>query len=357
MASTSPNPALDAQTKHPSILAVLVVGSVLSTTVVTLRLITRLAVIRTFGRDDFMIAVAQVFAIGSAVTIGLEAKYGMGRHIWVVPPENVVPYFKSLYSSILVYNAALTLVKISILLQYRRIFTTQSMQRATTIGLVIVGAWGITVVTMLSMLCVPIQALWDQSVHGRCLPLIPSYYVPACINIATDFGTWVLPLPIIKSLQLPRRQKIMLMFIFGLGFFTCIISLVRLSSLKQATNTSDPTWDNTDAATWSYLELSMAILAACLPTLRPLAIKFIPRFISGSTHQSSPNANGYVRQGPQNHRAWVSTKFSRTTDRTTATEAESTENLHEEPSYNLANMPAHKIAVEREYTVKTASAV
>lgn len=101
----------------------------------------------------------------------------------------------------------------------------------------------------------------------------------------------------------------------------------------------------------------MAIIAACLPTLRPLAIKFIPRFMSGSAHQSSANANGYVRQGPQNHKAWVSAKFSRTSDRTTITEAESTENLHEEPGYNLAHIPSHKIAVERDFTVRTSSAV
>jgi hypothetical protein len=60
MSSPVPNPALDAQTKFPSILAILIVGCVLSTTVVTLRLITRLAIIRTFGLDDFMIGVAQV---------------------------------------------------------------------------------------------------------------------------------------------------------------------------------------------------------------------------------------------------------------------------------------------------------
>lgn len=60
MTSTAPNPALDAQTKFPSVLAVLTVGSVLSSTVVTLRLFTRLAIIRTLGLDDFMIAVAQV---------------------------------------------------------------------------------------------------------------------------------------------------------------------------------------------------------------------------------------------------------------------------------------------------------
>ncbi|PMD60735.1 uncharacterized protein K444DRAFT_388119 [Hyaloscypha bicolor E] len=305
-----------------------------------------------------MIAVAQVMAIGAGVIIGLEAKFGMGKHVWTVPEENLTPYFQSLYASILVYNGALTLVKISILLQYRRIFATPGMQRATTIGLVIIAAWGFTVTMMLSMLCVPIQALWDHAVPGHCLPLLPAYYAPACINIATDFGTWVLPLPIIKSLQLPRRQKVMLLFIFGLGFFTCIISLVRLSALKTATKLSDPTWNNTDAATWSYLELSMAILAACLRILRTLAIKFIPGFISGSSEQSPPNSNGYVRQGPAKHSAWVPAKFSRPSETkgTVSTEAESTENLHGS-MYNLQSIPPHKIAVEREYTVRTAAAV
>ncbi|PMD32586.1 hypothetical protein L207DRAFT_639887 [Hyaloscypha variabilis F] len=349
--------ARSGESKFSTILAILLVGGTLSTTVVVLRLITRFYIIRTAGLDDYFIGVAQILAIGAGVVIGMEAKYGMGKHVWVVPPEDLVPYFKSLYASILVYNGALTVVKISILLQYRRIFTTPGMQRATKIGLLIICAWGVTVILMLSMICVPIVKFWDQPHPGHCLPLLPAYYAPACINIVTDFGTWILPLPIIKSLQLPRRQRFMLMFIFGLGFFTCIISLVRLSALKTATGLSDPTWNNTDAATWSYLELSIAILAACLPTLRPLAIKFVPGFISSPSEQSPPNSNGYVRQGPERHSAWVSAKFSNNTDTkgTVSTQTESTDNLHE-PMYNLQSLPSHKIAVEREYIVRTASA-
>jgi hypothetical protein len=60
MSSPDPTPALDAQTKFPSILAILIVGCVLSTTVVTLRFITRIAIIHTFGLDDLMIGIAQV---------------------------------------------------------------------------------------------------------------------------------------------------------------------------------------------------------------------------------------------------------------------------------------------------------
>ena len=110
------------------------------------------------------------------------------------------------------------MVKVSIILQYRRIFTTPGMQKATAVALVIIVAWGIACISMFSTICTPIQKLWEPSRAGRCIPLLVAYYVPAAINTATDFGTWILPLPIIKRLQLPKRQKYILMFVFGLGF-------------------------------------------------------------------------------------------------------------------------------------------
>ena len=102
----------------------------------------------------------------------------------------------------------------------------------------------------------------------------------------------------------------------------------------------------------------MAILAACLPTLRPLAIKFIPGFASANTEQCPPNSNGYIRQGNAQDAAWVSSKISRTfkSKGTVSTEAESTVNLHDS-MYNLQTLPSNRIAVEREYVVETARAI
>lgn len=37
------------------------------------------------------------------------------------------------------------------------------------------------------------------------------------MNIATDIAIGILPLPMLKQLQLPQRQRIALMIIFGLG--------------------------------------------------------------------------------------------------------------------------------------------
>jgi hypothetical protein len=54
------------------------------------------------------------------------------------------------------------------------------------------------------------------------------------------------------------------------------IALYRLKPLIDSTTTPDPTWDNTRAATFSYLEITMGTMASCLPTLRPLIVKLLP---------------------------------------------------------------------------------
>ena len=62
----------------------------------------------------------------------------------------------------------------------------------------------------------------------------------------------------------------------------CIISIVRIFTLRTAAVTEDPTWDNTDAACWSIVEISCAILCGSLPTLRPLLGKLVPGLASTS---------------------------------------------------------------------------
>lgn len=64
MPGTSPNPALDGQSRVGEIVAILSVASVLSTLVVTLRCYCRLFILNSFGIDDAVIVPAQVRAIG-----------------------------------------------------------------------------------------------------------------------------------------------------------------------------------------------------------------------------------------------------------------------------------------------------
>ena len=72
----------------------------------------------------------------------------------------------------------------------------------------------------------------------------------------------------------------------------CIISIVRLHSLQVSTTSKDPTYDNAPVATFSMVELNVALISACLPTLRPLLAGWI-NGLNGSSggHGSSSRMN------------------------------------------------------------------
>lgn len=65
--------------------------------------------------------------------------------------------------------------------------------------------------------CNPIHRAWDLEVEGTCIDLMTFWLVNGAYSIASDIIILVLPLPMIYVLQLPRKVKIGLMIVFGLG--------------------------------------------------------------------------------------------------------------------------------------------
>jgi hypothetical protein len=60
----------------------------------------------------------------------------------------------------------------------------------------------------------------------------------------------------------------------------CLVSILRLQSLVAISNSSDPTYDNPPAATWSSVETNVGIICSCLPLLRPLVLRWLPDSLS-----------------------------------------------------------------------------
>ncbi|KAH7460535.1 hypothetical protein FOMA001_g19472 [Fusarium oxysporum f. sp. matthiolae] len=286
----------DSSSRSVEIRAILITFSILSTITVTLRVYVRYKVLHSLGWDDRVMVAAQFLAIGSAVAIGLENNYGLGHHTWEQSKENYITYMKAFYASVIVYNVAMCFVKIGILLQYRRVFAIPILQQLTFYGLVIMVAWTITIVFLNTLICVPVAKFWNSTLPGHCTDPLTVWYVMAGYNLVTDITVFCMPLPVIGSLSLPRKQKIMLLGIFSIGFFTCAISIYRIRTLKTAASTKDPNWDNVDAAIWSFLEVTLAIITSCLPTLRPLFSKLMPKLFASSFGRSTrPSDYGYTQ--------------------------------------------------------------
>lgn len=120
--------------------------------------------------------------------------------------------------SIVLYTAALFFVKMVFLVQYYRVFFAHHMRNLYIGFVVIVACWGLSQVLVGIFICTPIAGFWDSTIKAKCIPNLPQWYTNAAGNIATDVAVFVLPLPIIRNLQLPKQQKVMLLGIFSLGF-------------------------------------------------------------------------------------------------------------------------------------------
>ena len=125
---------------------------------------------------------------------------------------------RAFYASVVVYSTGMCLLKISILLQYRRIFAVPVMRKITTVGLIFEGCYVIMITFLQSLMCLPVATFWDPSIGGKCLNRLLIWYFNASVNLATDFIVFSLPLPLISRLQLRRPQKVMLFLIFCIGF-------------------------------------------------------------------------------------------------------------------------------------------
>jgi hypothetical protein len=110
------------------------------------------------------------------------------------------------------------LTKMSILLQYLRVFPGRPIRRVCWSLFAIVAIAGVWAIGTAILTCLPIAYNWDGSVvGGRCLPLKPLWFTNAALNIATDLSILLVPMPVLKSLKLPRKQKIGLFIVFALG--------------------------------------------------------------------------------------------------------------------------------------------
>lgn len=79
--------------------------------------------------------------------------------------------------SIWVYYAGLFCVKISILLQYLRIFVQKKFRVVCFALIVIVSVCSLWAVFSGAFMCTPVKSFWDHTVAGKCLDRLAVTYV------------------------------------------------------------------------------------------------------------------------------------------------------------------------------------
>ncbi|KAL5343792.1 hypothetical protein BJX70DRAFT_393840 [Aspergillus crustosus] len=277
-------------------LTVSAVFTCLATLTAAVRIYTRVFMVKQMGADDWTILVSLAFSWAFFGLFVGEAVYLMGEHYEQIPKTILTKQMICFWASVPIYQASLITTKASILLQYKRVFSTPRMRLACYILIGFLGMWGTWTFISAWLNCVPVAKFWNDSLEGYCLDKKALWFSNSAIHIFTDIVLLVFPMPVLKKLQLPSRQKLALMGVFALGTFVLVTSILRLQSLLVISDSTDPTYDNVGAATWSAVECNVAIICACLPATRAFISKLIPRLFSSGR---SKNTTSPYNQGPQ----------------------------------------------------------
>ncbi|KAM0351009.1 hypothetical protein ACHAPU_002787 [Fusarium lateritium] len=244
--------------------------------------------------DDWAVLLSVICASSTVVMTILSGGYGSGSHIWSIDLPTVVHVFKIVYAEPFIYALAVTSVKISILLLYRRLFPfgidkNRVYNFLFSIACFLTGVYPFILWITMAFACKPVSHFWNQYTgsKGQCIDVKLFFLVLGIMNMVNDIVILSVPIPRIWALKMNHRTKISVVCIMLLGSFVCIASIARIYYLWLFFQKIDTTWSMGPSFAWSSLEPSVAIISACLPTLAPLFR--LNRM--GSTSRSTPSNN------------------------------------------------------------------
>ncbi|KAL9117370.1 MAG: hypothetical protein Q9187_006091, partial [Circinaria calcarea] len=273
-------------TENNSYLTAIAVGFAIPITViaVVLRLLARKVQKLYLGADDYVIIVGAIFAIGNAVLFLFSNKYGNGRHLDTLTPVELVNYWKVNYAGYQIYGVAVTLIKMSILLFYRRVFATPQFRLRTNIVGAMVIMWLIVNNFLSAFQCRPIEKAWLILIPGECVDPLKYILGVHTTNLALDIIILALPVSAVWRLQISLAKKISVAGIFLLGGLSVIIAIIRLivvvtanleditcsspsPSASSSTNSLSAAY--TSISSWTAVEPAIEVLSVCLPAMAP----------------------------------------------------------------------------------------
>ncbi|KAI6778369.1 uncharacterized protein J7T54_000487 [Emericellopsis cladophorae] len=249
---------------------------------------------RTLGMDDHMCSIAVLMSIPPTVFAYTLVKNGLGRDMWTLTADKVENVLMFYYLGSIFYFATITFVKLSLLAFILRVFPDKSFRKVVWVVTGLVMGYGISFIVATALQCSPAEGAWKQlrpEWAGTCNNIHLQKWMSAIFNIVLDLVLLALPLRNLWNLHMEVKKKVMIMFMFSLGIFVTIISVIRLHSLVLFANTQNVTWDYVDAAYWSTIEIHVSIIMCCLPSCRHLLVSL------GATILKSKSFSRYGSQG------------------------------------------------------------
>ncbi|CAG7954713.1 unnamed protein product [Penicillium salamii] len=211
----------------------------------------------------------------------------VGIHIWDVPKTyNATPGLVWNFANQIIYNPALSIVKVSMLLFLHRLNSQSRVVRYliwASLATVITLCLAVLLVDIFQ--CTPVAYVYDMSIPGgKCIDQGAFYVSTAALNLTTDIMVLSIPIIITARLQMPMRRKIAVCVILCLGAVATAIGVWRIIILAQGfiakIDNPDPTYSIGFCS--SAIEVNLAVITACGPSLKAISTRYLPKVLGSS---------------------------------------------------------------------------
>ncbi|KAF7936256.1 uncharacterized protein EAE98_002475 [Botrytis deweyae] len=273
-------PSVDINTAPQLVLIIVPTIALTFTTIaVALRFYSRTLSRVKYGLDDWLALASLPFAYGLHIALCIGVAYGgLGVSAQYLQPSNMVIYLKVLITSGAIYGTAVTLLQLSILSFYLRLFKVSRWHNICChIVMGICVAWWIAFFGGTMGDCVPLDKLWNPMLAGKCVDQNKACGSTGIAHIIIDLIILSLPMPVIWQLRMAKARKLQISFIFALGLFATVCSILRISCIVGLVkiNHADFTLSSWMSFLFEMLEVATGIICVCLPSLPAVYTKAV----------------------------------------------------------------------------------
>lgn len=300
------------ESRGPATFGVTTALIVVATVFVAARFFTRGYIVRSIKNDDWWILAAWICSVGFSVAICVAVSDGLGKHNTDIPDYQKDNLRRAQYAFSILYNPCLMLTKTSIIVFYLSVMSEDVdpvFKWCNWITLALTNVTGAALTFLNIFQCQPIRAGYEYPgpPNPKCTDIVTLYLSSAPVNIITDLALLLLPMPILTGLRLPKKQKIILIVTFSAGAFVAVVDVIRIAYLQEAAisrlsvetgtggasggrivESTDFTWYASLSFMWSAIEVNIGLICACVPSLKPLFLKFAPSFIKDDSDDITP---------------------------------------------------------------------
>ncbi|KAF6232604.1 hypothetical protein HO173_009272 [Letharia columbiana] len=234
--------------------------------------------------DDYVLLTAAILTVGlCALALAFPRIGGIGAPIVITQMEELSEgkvLGQSFMAWLILYGLSIALSKCAILLLYLRVFTTSNKAFTTCVYLTgsVVVATGIANTFAALFQCSPVAYAWNKSLPGgHCIDEVAFARSMTLPNVVTGAIMLVVPLPLSWRLNLTLSARVALTATFLHGIISGFVASCARLIIFFRTNPSAFSNDTSLVWTiWTINEPANYIIAASLPTLRPLFLLLLP---------------------------------------------------------------------------------